>query len=425
MIKNIIKNCIPTVFSLMMTGLYSVIDGLFIGRATGDVGLAAINIAWPITAIITAIGIGIGSGGSVIFSNYLGKDDKEESDNVYHNTVILMLIVAIIITILLSIVFPMFLRISTGNNEEVFKQGYKYCKIIVMGCIFQLVGTGFIPLLRNMNLVIQAMIIMVLGMIINLISNYYLIFQIGLGIEGAAIGTILAQLVVTILSITLIYGYKRKRFRYSFNIKRSKRIIRTGLSSFGISIAPSVALIFTNMQCLKYGGEAAVACYATISYIVFPIQSMLCGVGEGVQPLLSYYNGAAKQKELEKICGISKIIAVVIGIVAFMSVMFIVQEIPTWFGLSYEAERYFSKGMTISAFSFLIVGVVKFNSTYLYSTLKVKEAVKMIYGEALIVSPLLLWILPLFMKVDGVWLSLVSTFIVMQCIYVIFFNKKK
>ena len=76
--KNLIRDCLPTVFSLMLSGLYSVMDGLFVGRAAGDTGLAAVNLAWPLVAVITATGIGIGSGGSVLFSNLAGKDEKQK-----------------------------------------------------------------------------------------------------------------------------------------------------------------------------------------------------------------------------------------------------------------------------------------------------------------------------------------------------------
>ena len=77
LLRRIAQDCIPTVFSLLMSGLYGVMDGLFVGRAVGDAGLAAINIAWPIAAVITAVGIGIGSGGSVLYSNSNGKGEQE------------------------------------------------------------------------------------------------------------------------------------------------------------------------------------------------------------------------------------------------------------------------------------------------------------------------------------------------------------
>lgn len=425
LVKKIMKNCMPTVFSLFMTGLYSVIDGLFIGRATGDSGLAAINIAWPISAVITAVGIGIGSGGSVLLSNYLGRDETVESENVYHNTVILMIIASIVITLLLTIIAPTFLGINTGSNIEVYTQAIQYSRVIILGCLFQLLGTGFIPLLRNMNLIVHAMVIMITGMIVNLISNYYLIFGLDLGIKGAAIGTITAQLVVCTLSIILIYVMKKKKARVVFNKKRTLKILKSGFSSFGVSLAPSLTLMITNMQCLKYGGEAAVACYATVSYIVFPVQSMLCGIGDGVQPLLSYYNGANGKKEIKEICKIAKILAVIIGAVALITVLIIKNNIPIWFGLSSTAIKYFKGAMIISAISFLIAGVVKFNSIFLYSTLRAKEAAILIYGEALIVSPILLMMLPWVFGINGIWISLSVTFVIMQLIYMIFFNDKR
>ncbi|MGN0485493.1 MAG: MATE family efflux transporter [Lachnospiraceae bacterium] len=82
MLKKILKDALPTIVSLTLSGMYSVVDGLFIGKATGDIGLAAINIAWPITAVITATGIGIGAGGSVLISHFRGRGEQEESQRV-------------------------------------------------------------------------------------------------------------------------------------------------------------------------------------------------------------------------------------------------------------------------------------------------------------------------------------------------------
>lgn len=425
MTLKIIKNCIPTVFSLMLIGLYSVIDGLFIGRSTGDVGLAAINIAWPITALVTAIGIGIGNGGSVLLSNYLGRKKKGESERIYHNTVLLMIISGLILTVILFMIFPMFLKLSVGDNLEVYKQAYDYCKIIVLGCTFQLIGAGFIPLLRNMNMIIHAMVIMILGMLTNLSVNYYTIFELGLGISGAALGTIISQFVVGVLSVILIYGYKRKEVKLVWNFRRVKQIIKTGFSSFGVSIAPSVTLMFTNMQCLTYGGESAVACYAAISYIVFPVQSMLTGVGEGVQPMISYYNGSKQKKELQTTSRIAKIIAIILGVIAFIAAILLNTVIPKWFGLSLSAQKYFASGMIISSLAFLILGVVKFNNSYLTATLQIKKSVRLIYGESLIISPLLLWVLPFFIGIKGIWLSLLATNIIMLVVYNIYFADQK
>ena len=113
--KNLIRDCLPTVFSLMLSGLYSVMDGLFVGRAAGDTGLAAVNLAWPLVAVITATGIGIGSGGSVLFSNLAGKDEKQESEKTYHLTVCLLVGVGILLSVILFLTYPILLQLLCAD----------------------------------------------------------------------------------------------------------------------------------------------------------------------------------------------------------------------------------------------------------------------------------------------------------------------
>ena len=108
LLKRIAQDCIPTVFSLLMSGLYGVMDGLFVGRAVGDAGLAAINIAWPIAAVITAVGIGIGSGGSVLYSNSNGKGEQERGEVVYHQTITLLFAAAWYYLLCLDLHIPLF-----------------------------------------------------------------------------------------------------------------------------------------------------------------------------------------------------------------------------------------------------------------------------------------------------------------------------
>ena len=87
MFRRILKQALPTMIAFTMSGMYSVVDGLFVGKAAGDTGLAAINIAWPIPAVITAMGIGIGTGGSVLYSNMMGKGDRDVCRRLFHTTV--------------------------------------------------------------------------------------------------------------------------------------------------------------------------------------------------------------------------------------------------------------------------------------------------------------------------------------------------
>lgn len=422
LLKRIAQDCIPTVFSLLMSGLYGVMDGLFVGRAVGDAGLAAINIAWPIAAVITAVGIGIGSGGSVLYSNSNGKGEQERGELVYHQTITLLFAAAMVLLIVLGFTYPAILS-ALGAKGDVYQKAVEYIQIIIFGAVFQVMGTGFIPMLRNRNLAFQAMVSMAAGMGVNGVLNYLLLFVVKIGIRGAAVGTIAAQFVVLVISSYLIYGRQKVHLKVVWQHKMIGEILKIGISAFGLSLAPSIVLLFTNLQCLKYGGDAAVACYAVISYIVFPVQSMLMGIGDGTQPLMSFYSGAKKMEELRFVKKIASIAVVGMGAVFFVIVILVSKYIPDVFGMQMDSQAYFGTGMAVSAVSFLFTGLAKFHISYLNATLQVKKAMQLIYGETIVVAPFLIFLLPYVFKINGIWLSLPGTQLIMLLIFNVFFTK--
>lgn len=422
LLKRIAQDCIPTVFSLLMSGLYGVMDGLFVGRAVGDAGLAAINIAWPIAAVITAVGIGIGSGGSVLYSNSNGKGEQERGELVYHQTITLLFAAAMVLLIVLGFTYPAILS-ALGAKGDVYQKAVEYIQIIIFGAVFQVMGTGFIPMLRNRNFAFQAMVSMAAGMGVNGVLNYLLLFVVKIGIRGAAVGTIAAQFVVLVISSYLIYGRQKVHLKVVWQHKMIGEILKIGISAFGLSLAPSIVLLFTNLQCLKYGGDAAVACYAVISYIVFPVQSMLMGIGDGTQPLMSFYSGAKKMEELRFVKKIASIAVVGMGAVFFVIVILVSKYIPDVFGMQMESQAYFGTGMAVSAVSFLFTGLAKFHISYLNATLQVKKAMQLIYGETIVVAPFLIFLLPYVFKINGIWLSLPGTQLIMLLIFNVFFTK--
>ena len=422
LLRRIAQDCIPTVFSLLMSGLYGVMDGLFVGRAVGDAGLAAINIAWPIAAVITAVGIGIGSGGSVLYSNSNGKGEQERGEVVYHQTITLLFAAAMVLLIVLGFTYPAILS-ALGAKGAVYQKAVEYIQIIIFGAVFQVMGTGFIPMLRNRNLAFQAMVSMAAGMGVNGVLNYLLLFVVKIGIRGAAVGTIAAQFVVLVISSYLIYGRQKVHLKVVWQHKMIGEILKIGISAFGLSLAPSIVLLFTNLQCLKYGGDAAVACYAVISYIVFPVQSMLMGIGDGTQPLMSFYSGAKKMEELRFVKKIASIAVVGMGAVFFVIVILVSKYIPDVFGMQMDSQAYFGTGMAVSAVSFLFTGLAKFHISYLNATLQVKKAMQLIYGETIVVAPFLIFLLPYVFKINGIWLSLPGTQLIMLLIFNVFFTK--
>ena len=418
MIKKVLKYCLPTMFSFMLVSLYSVIDGIFIGNNVGDHGLAAINIAWPMVAFITALGVGIGMGGSVLIS-YERKNNKTNNDTHILNVCITsLIIVAIIISSTLIFLYPTILKLL-GASGNTYVHASNYSVIVISGAIFQIVGAGIIPILRNYNLSIQAMFCMMFGTITNVIINYILICIYNFGISGAAIGTIIAQLSVTIIATQILKIKVNYKYHYKWDLNILKKILKIAITGFGISLAPSIVLIFTNLQCLNYGNDAVVACYCVIAYIAFPAQSLLTGVGDGVQPLISYYAGANDTQNLNKVIKIGRTINISLSIFLTILIISVLNYIPVWFGLSQQGSNHFHQGMIIYTLSFIFFGLFRFNLCYLNASLNVKKAIVLIMSESIIVTPLLLYILPKFFEVNGIWISSPLSVIIMLIIYYI------
>ncbi len=421
LLKEVLKNCIPAILSLMMIGLYGVIDGLFVGIATSDIGLAAINIAWPLIACVNAIGVTIGTAGSVLMSVEKGNGNETKSKEIFSTTIIAIVSTAIITTILLLPIYPRILEMF-GAKGEILIEADKYTKTIICGCIFQALGTGIIPILRNKDKAFAAMMCMFAGTGLNVFVNYYLIFVLELGVQGAAMATVFAQFIVTVIGSIILF--REEKLFAIFKWKHFDRIIKVGIATFGITVSPSIVLMFTNLQCLKYGGDIAVASYAVISYITFPVQSMLSGVGEGVQPLISLCVGANDEDKLRRIRKISLGILFIFACILTIVVVVLSENLGIWFGLSKEALEVFKTGILIYAYAFILAAFAKFNVSYLNSTIQTSKAIFLTYSESLIVTPILIFLLPVIFKTEGIWLSFGVTAMVQLLIYQIVSRKR-
>lgn len=411
MLGKVLNAVLPTMIATMMVAMYSVIDGLFVGGATGDVGLAAVNLAWPLTAVIFAMGVGIGGGGSVLLSYFAGSGEEEEEQETF-NTVINMLF---IVGIMCFVVFQSFPQILVwfGATGDVYDTAYIYCEVIVAGAVIQVLGTGIMPILRSCNLSLQAMVAMVTGLLCNIVANYYFMFIIKIGIKGAALGTVISQLVVVIIGGYYIVRRTKYQYRPKLQVEKAKAITKAGITIFGLYLAPSITLVFTNWQCIRYGGELALASYAVVVYIIFPVQSILGGIGDGTQALISFYHGSEELGSVKTIRTIAMRMVGITGIILAVGSYMSADYIAEIFGLSKDARGMYSMGMNVACLAFVMVGYVRYKLSFLNATRKENEAMIYTFVDSLLVSPILLLILPLIWGINGVWLAYLGTAVVM------------
>lgn len=189
-IRTFFKYVIPSIFSFALSGVYAIVDGFFVGNSIGDIGISAINVAYPISAVLQALGTGIGMGGAVYYA--ISKAEKKETQarKFTAGAMWLLLITSVMLTIITFFLATPLLRLL-GAEGELLSLGKEYIAIIALGAALQISGTGMIPFIRNHGGSFYAMMSMVAGFITNIILDWLFVWIFHQGVAGAAIATII------------------------------------------------------------------------------------------------------------------------------------------------------------------------------------------------------------------------------------------
>ena len=393
---------IPSVISMVLVGSYTNIDGLFIGNVAGDEGLAAINFAWPIVALITAIGTGIGIGGSVILNNMRGEGDNIAASRVKATMLMLLAIVGVLSGLLLLIISTPLLKLM-GASGQALQYAVEYSNIICIGSVFQIMGAGLIALLRNENKTYFSMVFCIAGLVVHIALDMILCGQYKLA--GVAVSTVTSQAVIMVFGLFAIRSKEKNRIGREYICP----ILKGATSPMGLNFVPSAVLLSTNILAKKVGGEdgvAAVAAYAVMSYAVYTFDYVFQGVCDGIQPVVSYCRGAG-DKAQERRAIKSAIIILIACSVAFIALTpALIVFMPKVFNTTGIAEKMMRSGFIIYAFSYPFKAAVKFICSYYYAIGKTRISNLLIYLDPIVLTPILLIQLPKFLGVDGIWMSL-------------------
>ena len=425
-IPNFFRYAIPSIVAMITSGIFVIVDGIFVGNATGDAGLAAINIAFPLYTCFSASGIGIGSGGAVLMSMNLGAKNENEAEKILGCTLLMQIIVGILFTTICGIFCTPILKFF-GASDEIFKITYDYGFTVVLGGVFIVLGSGISPLIRNDGSPRKCMYITITGLITNIILDYLFIMVFNLGLFGAALATVVGQVITCIIGLSHFILKKSHVVLKKENLKVSKdriqKILLIGSSPMGTSLAVGAMTIMFNWQSLNFGGDMGVAAFCTISYAIAPLRLLLEGIGDGLQPLSSFYHGAGLIESEKRTLRVAYIFAIIMGIIGGVTLFLFSDKIPYVFGASQDLAHIISKGVKIDAICFGFMALCKVSSSYFYSVGKPGYAAILIYGDTFFMMPLGLVTLPLIFDINGVWGAYSNTYIILGLISILLMRK--
>lgn len=418
---------IPSMLAFALSGIYSIADGYFVGNELGDSALAAVNMAFPLTAFLQAVGTGIGMGGAVEYSINVGNGDMPRAKKYFGMSIILLGIFSILFTALFLIGAPTVLT-WFGASGDIFTQGKEYLLYISFGAVFQILGTGLVPFIRNMGGAITAMAAMIAGFVTNIVLDYLFVWVLPWGMMGAAIATVIGQ-AMTFLVCLVFFFVKKEKPIFDFGNKKwnfIKRILSVGISPFGLTFSPNITLILVNKSASIVGGALAVTYYAPISYISSVVMLLMQGVSDGSQPLISSSYGEGKLEHVRAYRNLAYRFAMAVAIVCMVLLFLLRGNIAALFGASEQVILEVAAILPIFLCGYLFVSFSRVSTAYFYATRKNLLAYILIYGEPLSLFFLLLFVPSVAGGVIGTWISvpLSQAFAGIIAIILILYNKK-
>lgn len=407
MLKAYCKSVFPAMLAFAFSGVYAIVDGLFVGNYIGDVGVSAINVSWPMVVFVQALGTGIGMSGAVNLAIAKAGGDKESERRYLGNTLVIVLVASALFTLLLSFLYPYLVHLF-GGRDEIEEYANEYIKYLMWCAAVQIISTALLPIVRNYGGAFLAMSAMIAGFLTNVLLDWLMVSVLEWGMMGAALATVIGQFVTVIPCMAFLF-YKKLLVRYAIFKPRAKEcltILKVGLSPFGLTLVPTLVVVILNISALEYGGNAAVSCYAVVNYVVCVVQYLMQGVGDGSQPLISTYYGEGNGKNVRNSVALSYITALVTAFICLPAVYLLREAIPQLFGSSPSVAADAAHVLSLFVWAFPCIAIMRVSTAYFYATKTNVFAYILIYSEPVVLAILIAAGIPKALGVEGLWICL-------------------
>lgn len=406
------KFSIPAIVGMLVNALYNVVDRVFVGRAVGDLGIAAITIGFPIMLIMMAFSMMIGIGATSLVSIKLGEQKKDDAQLVIGNAVVLLFIVSVLITIVGTVFLNPMLN-ALGASDAVLPYAKDYMFIILLGTLFSSIAFGMNGFIRAQGDPKIAMLTMLIGAALNFILNPIFIFVFDMGIKGSALSTVISQFVSAIWIFSYFISEKSHLKIHLRNLKLSSttvgRIIAIGMAPFFMQTAASVVTIMLNNNLAHYGGDVAVAAIGIVSTIAMLFLMPILGINQGAQPIIGYNYGAEQFDRVKNTLKIAAVAATLIVSSGYVVMMLMPHQIVSMFIEQNVKDRalieFGAYALRIYLLFMPVIGFQIVGASYFQAVGKPKQAMILSLSRQVLLFIPALIILPRFFGLNGVLYS--------------------
>lgn len=302
------KLAMPAIIGMLVSAVYNIVDTLFVSML-GTIAIGAVSVVYPLFMLLSAIGLMYGMGGASFVSRLLGQNKKEKADEVASTTTITALVSAAIVTIVIISFMTPILKLF-GATPEIMTSALSYGNVLVYGAVFTIMNMNFNNLLRAEGSAKYSMLALSFGAIINIILDPIFIFIFDMGVSGAALATVIAQAMSTVLLLSI---YFRRKSVIHLSIKKFKpslptyvELYKIGIPTFIRQFLMSLSMGLLNSAASPYG-PAAIASLGIITKVFSMIAMVIFGFSQGFQPVAGYNYGSGNIPRLKEAIKVSLI----------------------------------------------------------------------------------------------------------------------
>ena len=407
--KLLVQYAVPAIIAMTASSLYNMVDSIFIGHGVGPLAISGLALTFPLMNLAAAFGSLVGVGAATLISMRLGQRDYETAQRVLGNVLVLNLIIGISFG-LAALLFLDPILYFFGASEATIGYAREYMTVILLGNVVTHMYLGLNSVLRASGHPRKSMYATINTVVINTILDPLFIFGFGWGIRGAAIATVLAQVISLVWQLRILSN-KQELLHFRRGIYRlRKKIVRDmlaiGMSPFLMNLAACFIVILINKGLKEYGGDLMIGAYGIVNRLAFFFVMIVLGVNQGMQPIAGYNFGAKQYDRVMRVLKLTMIGATCVTTAGFLLGEFMPRLAVGMFTSDEELIRLAVEGMRIVFFCFPIIGFQMVITNFFQCIGKVKISIFLSLSRQLLILLPLLAFLPMIWDIDGVWYSM-------------------
>ena len=404
----LLKYILPSVGGMLGLSLCILCDAMFIGQKFGALGVAALNITYPVYSLMTALYLMLGVGGATLIGIYMGQKNYKSINKIFTTSIIGIMVLYIFFLIARTFFMDDIVRLI-GASEKTFAYTKSYLDVIM-------IFSGPYMLLGAMNVFIRndsnpklAMMSVIMTNIVNIVLDYVFLFICGYGIWGVALATSLGQIAGLII-LSAHFIQKKNTFHFhikSFDFKFIFKISKIGIPSFISSLTTGVVIIAFNFVSYNLLGNVGLSAYGVVNNIAVSFLAIFSGLAQGVQPLVSINFGAKNHSRVVRFIKLSRVIAFLVGASMFIIAFLFPVQIIHLFATGDELFMHQATvGMIIYFASFMLAGVNVLNIAAIQAIGEFKISTTLSLLRGFVYMLIFLFILSKSFGMMGLWVTM-------------------